>query len=538
MKKNSLFAIIAVGAAIFGATQFANAQNNSPFWSMQGNNNATTGSKLGTLNAVPLKIYAGGTTVRMNINNSTGNVSIGNGATASPSYRLYVVGAAYGIYGTGTSYGIVGGGGSYGVYGSGTTAGLYGYGSGTYGTYSTGGTYGVYSSGGTYGVYGSGGTYGVYGNSSSGHGLHGVSSSSYGVYASSTNSYGGLATSTNSDGFDATTSNGYFGLYAYCGNSSGYGVYGYGGYSGLYGSGTTNGAYGYSSSGYGVHGESYTGIGGYFHSSGSWALEASTDSGYYAGVFFGHVYASQGFITSDRRLKKNIEDFTDAMSIINKLKPKHYQFKDDVQYTPLHLPSGMHYGLIAQDLEQVLPNLVHEEKFKIPVKATPLVIKPKSQDGKDANQYQQPTAATEQTENLDVKAVNYEELIPIMIKAMQEQNEKIEALTEQVNALTASRQPGAGNAAVATKLSNISLGQSIPNPANGTASIQYSNLPSGAQAQLLVSDVNGKMIKQMQLNNNSGLIKLDISSLSAGTYTYSLLVNGKLIESKSMQVAR
>lgn len=246
----------------------------------------------------------------------------------------------------------------------------------------------------------------------------------------------------------------------------------------------------------------------------------------------------KGFVTSDRRLKNNIEDFTDAMSIINKLKPKHYEFKTDARYAALHLPTGMHYGLLAQDIEQILPNLVHEEKFKIPIKTDPIIVKPKTQDGKDPNQHQQQAEAAPGTESIDVKAVNYEELIPIMIRAMQEQNAKIEALTQQVNALTASKQPGVGNATAASKLSDIFLGQSVPNPATGTTSIQYNNLPTAAHTQLIISDANGKLMKQIQLSTKSGAASVDISSLSTGTYIYSLLVNGKLIESKTMQVAR
>lgn len=46
------------------------------------------------------------------------------------------------------------------------------------------------------------------------------------------------------------------------------------------------------------------------------------------------------------------------MSIINKLKPKNYEFRNDGKYAAMNLPKGNHYGLIAQELEEVLPNLV------------------------------------------------------------------------------------------------------------------------------------------------------------------------------------
>lgn len=502
----------------------SHAQNTSPYWSLAGNSNATTSSKLGTTNAIPLKLF---TNNNLRVYISTGGtVNIGNGSASTGGYRLYVAGSNSGIYGQGsTNYGVFGQGGTYGVYGSGTT----------------------------YGIYGIGTTYGVYGNSSGGYGLRGISTGNYGIYASSTNSYGGYITSTNSDGLDVYSSSGSYGVYATSGNSSGYGVFGYGGYTGVYASGGTYGsqsygssygAYAYSHSGYGIYSNAYSGIGGYFHSTTGYAVEAYSDSNYYAGVFFGHVYSSQGFVTSDRRLKKNIEDFSDAMSIINKLQPKHYEFKNDAQYAPLHLPTGTHYGLIAQDLEQVLPNLVHEEKFNLPAKTEPVILKPKSADGKDENIYTQ-AAAPVKTESIDVKAVNYEELIPIIIKAMQEQNKiiqqqnnKIEELTQKINVLTSNTSSLNYNA-TATRSSNNYLMQSVPNPAKNSVNINYSNLPKGVNAQLLLYDNNGRLIKQVQLNRgSSGSVNINVSSFSAGTYSYSLLIDGKLVETRIMEIGR
>ena len=52
------------------------------------------------------------------------------------------------------------------------------------------------------------------------------------------------------------------------------------------------------------------------------ALGAASDNAAYAAVFFAGVYSSVGFFTSDRNLKKNIEDFGSAMSVIDQLTPK------------------------------------------------------------------------------------------------------------------------------------------------------------------------------------------------------------------------
>ena len=89
------------------------------------------------------------------------------------------------------------------------------------------------------------------------------------------------------------------------------------------------------------------------------------------------------------------------------------------------------------------------------------------------------------------------------------------------------------------KLSTASLDQSVPNPSTNSARITYKISGDAANAQLIISDMAGKKIKQIQLSkNHNGVLDIDTSKLSAGTYSYSLFVNGKLIETKKMIVAR
>ena len=62
----------------------------------------------------------------------------------------------------------------------------------------------------------------------------------------------------------------------------------------------------------------------------------------------------------------------------------------------------MRYGLIAQELEQVLPGLVNEMNIET----------------EEGDKY---------------KAVNYIELIPILIGAIQELEEEVQSLKSQIN---------------------------------------------------------------------------------------------------------
>ncbi len=83
-------------------------------------------------------------------------------------------------------------------------------------------------------------------------------------------------------------------------------------------------------------------------------------------------------------------------------------------------------------------------------------------------------------------------------------------------------------------LSNAMLEQNAPNPVRNTTVIHYN---VNGNAELVVTDQNGKAIKQLLVNGN-GSVTVDCTSLSAGTYTYTLLSEGKIIDSKKMMVIK
>jgi hypothetical protein len=460
------------------------------------------------------KLHVVGGGISIHGNSSTGTGVMGTGAT----FGLHGTGTgtnSYGVYGTGNTYGVYGTSNNYGVYGTGSSSGVYGSGSfGVSGTGSSRGVYGsgpigVYGSGGAYGVYGTGNTYGLYGTGTgtNSFGVHGKGSS-YGIYgtapSSTSNTYGVYGTA-------------YYGVY---GLGSGYGVYGKSTYAAVYGLGGTLGVVGTGNS-YGVYGSSSS----------------------YAGYFQGKVYAAGGYTSgSDRKLKQNITELSSAIDIINKLQPKAYEFRQDGDYQLMNLPKGKHFGLIAQDLEEVLPDLVHEVQFN---KA---IVRPGEVNLKatEANSGTLPLVETEQSkgEVIDYKAVNYMELIPILVKGMQEQQQVIDKLEQhndeqqqQIDNLKTMVSKLSSGQGFNTFLSSAQLGEAIPNPVKGTASIQYA-IPEGSnRAHLLITDALGRQIKALQLSA-SGVIHIDVSTLASGMYNYSLIVDNKSVVTRKMTVVK
>jgi hypothetical protein len=127
---------------------------------------------------------------------------------------------------------------------------------------------------------------------------------------------------------------------------------------------------------------------------------------------------------------------------------------------------------------------------------------------------------------------------------MQEQQQMIEKLEQhnyelqqQIDNLKTMVSKLSSGQSLNTYLNSTYLSEVNPNPVKGTASIQYA-IPEGSnRAQLLITDVLGRSIRQITLST-SGVINLDVSFLASGVYNYSLVVDNKTIATKKMTVVR
>lgn len=283
----------------------------------------------------------------------------------------------YGVMGKGTNAGIHGDGG-VGVVGSGAT-GVTGNGAnvGVMGTTTASGGYAVWgnaSGSNTKGVFGEGAT-GVHGKSvsSNGTGIHGQANSSFG-----TGVYG-----------EATT--------------YGTGVKGLGQYYGVQGVTTEDSYWPIGVSGSVERG---AGVEGLANDDNSYGVYGQAYGAYsYAGYFGGDVMVDGVlYESSDAMLKQNIRNLDRGLASIMSLKPRAYEMKAGV--TKDKVKSGTKFGLVAQEVQAHLPEIVQN------VKAPPK----RDASGKPG------------AERTEYKAVNYTALIPVLIKAIQEQQARIEAL--------------------------------------------------------------------------------------------------------------
>jgi len=121
----------------------------------------------------------------------------------------------------------------------------------------------------------------------------------------------------------------------------------------------------------------------------------NTNPGGYKLYVNGGMYASNYSSGSDKRLKKNIKPIDHAMSLVEKLQGVRFEWKTD-EFKDRNFEKGVQIGLIAQDVEPVIPEIV-------------------------------------KTDNDGYKAVSYDKLTAVLLEAIKEQNKRIKALEAKIS---------------------------------------------------------------------------------------------------------
>ena len=215
--------------------------------------------------------------------------------------------------------------------------------------------------------------------------------------------------------------------------------------------------------------------------------------GKYAGYFLGNfdvvgsVTAPSIIQPSDLQLSDNITSISSrGGSALNKLLDMNV-----VEYT--------RKPLIAQELQTIYPELVV-----------------KGQDG--------------------YLGVNYIELVPILIRSIQELSQKVENL-EKASDGQSFRAPAVSDIESVATSKNI-LYQNNPNPFKEATTIRFSLEDGIKSAYICIFDMTGKLLKKISIPDGDTSVKISGGELGEGMFFYSLIVNGREIDTKRMIITK
>ena len=159
-----------------------------------------------------------------------------------------------------------------------------------------------------------------------------------------------------------------------------------------------------------------------------------------------------------------------------------------------------HYALDADRLEEAFPDLVYIRK-----------------DGS--------------------KAINYVEMIPLLVQSINELSAEIEVLKGQSSEGAAKKTRSATNKKASPQTQNR-LYQNTPNPFKEQTVIRFSLADDVQNAAICIFDMTGKNIKKMPVSSGMESVSIGGYELGEGMFLYSLVVNGQEIDTKRMIITK
>lgn len=256
-------------------------------------------------------------------------------------------------------------------------------------------------------------------------------------------------------------------------------------------------------------------------SNSGWHGSLGTSSYYFGYSYVHHMYSQElhsenvtcddlttnsTYTFSDENIKSNIKEISKPFQILEKLEGKSYDllaYSQGLKKDKEKKEKQQEYGFIAQEFMEVLPELT---KF-------------------------------DSTNNL--YAINYIGVIPILVEALKEQQETIETMSKQISSMSSNTKSAfisSGSETLVDETNNdASLSQNFPNPFSENTLIEMYIPKSITYANLYIYNMQGKQISQYKISEREySSITIDGFNLEAGMYLYTLIADGKEVDTKKM----
>jgi hypothetical protein len=241
---------------------------------------------------------------------------------------------------------------------------------------------------------------------------------------------------------------------------------------------------------------------------------------------------------SDGRTNKNIRTDVPGLAFINRLQPVTYNLDLDAIDGLLKIDKTK--KIDGDESEETLSQELEINKKAREAKEKQVQTGFIAQDVEEIAKSIGYDFSGVDVDETGIYGLRYAEFVVPLVKAVQELSEQNERLQAQINELQEKDALRSGNAVESTTglqdlaSNGASLQQNSPNPFSQSTVIRYTLPQTGKQAQMVISNTAGNVVRQIPLQPGTNSITIEGGALSADIYYYSLYVENSLIDTKKM----
>lgn len=210
---------------------------------------------------------------------------------------------------------------------------------------------------------------------------------------------------------------------------------------------------------------------------------------------------------SDERLKENIKPMVSSLDRIKLLKgvtynmrKEFYNINDAELLSKVMSENKVDFGFLAQEAKEVFPEIVSLDSTN------------------------------------DLYSIYYVKLIPVLVDAIQELETQVETLKNNCCNQNESLKSASTTSQVTTSnLDEAKLFQNTPNPFSDRTEIKCYIPANTSNSSLYIFNMQGLQIEEFQISETGNqLVEISASHFNPGMYLYSLVLDGKEIDTKKM----
>lgn len=253
----------------------------------------------------------------------------------------------------------------------------------------------------------------------------------------------------------------------------------------------------------------------------------------------GSVYSKGSILTaSDESYKENISSINNSLNTIRQMRGVTYKLKEqaDESTTASTLQSDVSSRDTLSAQSPVPVEIVNKIKAE----------KKRKKSGFIAQELEEIFPEAVYTLPNGKKAIAYSEIIPLLVEAIKEQQNEIDKQQNEIDELRQSKivqtrsvigavdEQSDVNSLLDEKL-KAKLYSNIPNPFKEQTTISFFIPETSSRASIHIYNLQGKQIKQLNIESRgNGSVTINGYELTPGMYMYSLIVDGKEVDTKKM----
>ena len=247
------------------------------------------------------------------------------------------------------------------------------------------------------------------------------------------------------------------------------------------------------------------------------------------------VYSNGFKLTSDERLKNNINKLSKTLPLLRKLEGVSYNLNTNIIDEKL-LDAGS-----SMPTEKEQESMMEYEKAK----AKELAYQAgKKRLGFIAQDLQKIFSELVEQDSAGYLSIDYIGLIPVLVEAVKEQQETIEVLQDRITTFETDccnkeNELKSGLIKSSNELNlDVALAklyQNNPNPFSTQTAVKFEIPETMQTAQLHICNMTGTLLKTITISQRgAGKELINANEFVAGMYLYSLVCDGKIVDTKQM----